>query len=217
MYLKIVISLFLCLFCSTFTMAQTDSINMDELEFSQIRTELDSPKANSSSRSASTAQIGTKKVAYPPSAQETTLLAIFVSGFFGGLAALLMPCIFPMLPLTVSFFTKGAEKSKAVSRAVLYGFFIILIYVVLGFVDDKTDLAPEDIVVNSNGKSLTTIGKKWSDLQASKFKSNSQPFYVLLYPNSESLLATPQGADYDIENYRLFLNSGLQAFRNKVN
>jgi len=43
-----------------------------------------------------------------------------------------MPCIFPMLPLTVSFFTKGTEKGKAFSRAALYGFFIILIYVVLG-------------------------------------------------------------------------------------
>ncbi|WP_254075217.1 protein-disulfide reductase DsbD family protein [Pedobacter steynii] len=61
------------------------------------------------------------------------LIAIFIAGFIGGLAALLMPCIFPMLPLTVSFFTKGSQtKSKAVSRAMFYGLSIIVIYVVLG-------------------------------------------------------------------------------------
>ena len=61
------------------------------------------------------------------------LIAIFIAGFIGGLAALLMPCIFPMLPLTVSFFTKGSQtKGKAVSRAMFYGLSIIVIYVVLG-------------------------------------------------------------------------------------
>lgn len=81
------------------------------------------------------------------------------------------------------------------------------------YVDDKTDLAAEDVVVNAKGKQLTTIGKKWSDLQASKFNSNSQPFYVLLDPKTEALLATPQGADYEIENYKLFLSTGLKAFK----
>ncbi len=81
------------------------------------------------------------------------------------------------------------------------------------YVDDKTDLAAQDVVVNAKGKSLTTIGKKWSDLQASKFNSNSQPFYVLIDPKTEKLLATPQGANYNIENYKLFLNSGLSAFK----
>ena len=44
-----------------------------------------------------------------------SLWAIFIAGFIGGFAALLMPCIFPMLPLTVSFFTKGSQsKSNAI-------------------------------------------------------------------------------------------------------
>ncbi|SFH26620.1 protein-disulfide reductase DsbD family protein [Pedobacter insulae] len=80
------------------------------------------------------------------------------------------------------------------------------------YVDDKTELAPADVVINAKGKSLTTIGKKWSDLQASKFNSNSQPFYVLLDPKTEQLLATPQGANYEIENYKMFLSSGLKAY-----
>ena len=53
-------------------------------------------------------------------------------GFFGGLIALLTPCVFPMIPLTVSFFTKGAkDKAKGKRDAFIYGFFILLIFVLL--------------------------------------------------------------------------------------
>ncbi|OAQ38394.1 disulfide bond formation protein DsbD [Pedobacter psychrophilus] len=62
-----------------------------------------------------------------------SLWAIFIAGFIGGLLALIMPCIFPMLPLTVSFFTKKAEsRAKAISHAFIYGLSIIIIYVLLG-------------------------------------------------------------------------------------
>ena len=80
------------------------------------------------------------------------------------------------------------------------------------YVDDKTELAAEDKVTTPEGKELSTIGKKWSDLQARKFQSNSQPYYVLLDPKTEMPLVKPQGADYSIENYKKFLNSGLAAF-----
>ena len=56
---------------------------------------------------------------------------VFLFGFIGGLIALLTPCVFPMIPLTVSFFTKGDGDSKGVGKAVLYGFFIFAIYAVL--------------------------------------------------------------------------------------
>ena len=57
---------------------------------------------------------------------------IFGLGFLGGLIALLTPCVFPMIPLTVSFFTKQSKnKSKGIVNAVLYGFFIVLIYFLL--------------------------------------------------------------------------------------
>ncbi|SMP26952.1 protein-disulfide reductase DsbD family protein [Chryseobacterium profundimaris] len=53
-------------------------------------------------------------------------------GFIGGLIALLTPCVFPMIPLTVSFFTKGSlNKAKGKSDAFIYGFFIFLIFVLL--------------------------------------------------------------------------------------
>lgn len=63
---------------------------------------------------------------------DSSLLTIFLLGFLGGLIALITPCVFPMIPLTVSFFTqKAGDKSKGVGSAVLYGFFIFLIYVLL--------------------------------------------------------------------------------------
>jgi thiol:disulfide interchange protein len=57
---------------------------------------------------------------------------IFLIGFLGGLIALLTPCVFPMIPLTVSFFTKKAtSRKKGIVNALIYGFFIFLIYVLL--------------------------------------------------------------------------------------
>lgn len=63
------------------------------------------------------------------------LLSIFILSFLGGLAALLTPCVFPMIPMTVSFFTKQS-KNKAVGfrNAIIYGIAIIAIYVLLGTV-----------------------------------------------------------------------------------
>lgn len=64
--------------------------------------------------------------------KNSSLLAIFLLGLLGGFIALLTPCVFPMIPLTVSFFTKQAgDKNKAVKNAALYGFFIFLIYALL--------------------------------------------------------------------------------------
>ncbi|MCW5520604.1 thioredoxin family protein [Aureitalea sp. L0-47] len=61
------------------------------------------------------------------------LWAIFIIAFLSGFAALLTPCVFPMIPLTVSFFTKQSEnRAKGIKNAILYGIFIIVIYVVLG-------------------------------------------------------------------------------------
>lgn len=69
----------------------------------------------------------------PPNSENTSLWGIFLAGIAGGFLAFFMPCIFPMVPLTVSFFTKkSGSKAQAVSQALLYGIFIIVIYVALG-------------------------------------------------------------------------------------
>ena len=59
----------------------------------------------------------------------------FILGFAGGLLALLTPCVFPMIPLTVSYFTKGSkDKKKGFANALIYALSIIVIYVSLGLI-----------------------------------------------------------------------------------
>jgi len=67
------------------------------------------------------------------SQQQQTLWETFIAGLFGGFLAFLMPCIFPMVPLTVSYFTKRAgSRQKGIGQALVYGLSIIVIYVALG-------------------------------------------------------------------------------------
>jgi thiol:disulfide interchange protein len=69
----------------------------------------------------------------PVPAPEKGLLSIFIIAFFSGFAALLTPCVFPMIPMTVSFFTKQSKtKSAGIRNAIFYGVSIIVIYVFLG-------------------------------------------------------------------------------------
>lgn len=74
----------------------------------------------------------TKKVE-PKKEEQRGLWTIFFLAFLGGFAALLTPCVFPMIPMTVSFFTKQSKtKAEGKRNAIIYGISIILIYVVLG-------------------------------------------------------------------------------------
>ena len=82
------------------------------------------------------------------------------------------------------------------------------------YVDDKTALpVAEQRVSKFSGKKIKTIGNEWSDFQASRYNANSQPFYVQLDPATEKVLATPQGANYDPDNFVRFLDGGLAAYR----
>ena len=81
-------------------------------------------------------------VALPEAAEEEvstvsegiSFWSTFIKGFLGGFLALLTPCVFPMVPLTVSFFTKQSKtRAKGVSNAILYGISIMIIYVLLGY------------------------------------------------------------------------------------
>ena len=65
--------------------------------------------------------------------EEEGLVGTFLLGFLLGLAALFTPCVFPMIPMTVSFFTKQSKnRADGIKNALLYGFFIIFIYTGLG-------------------------------------------------------------------------------------
>lgn len=70
-----------------------------------------------------------------PREESRSLLYIFLAGFLGGLIALVTPCVWPMIPMTVSFFLKqNKSRRKSVSQAALYGISIVVIYVALGLI-----------------------------------------------------------------------------------
>ena len=67
------------------------------------------------------------------SASDTSWIYIFLAGLAGGLLALLTPCVWPMIPMTVSFFLKrNKSRRKAIADALIYGASIIIIYVAMG-------------------------------------------------------------------------------------
>ncbi|RUT68568.1 DUF255 domain-containing protein [Flavobacterium cupreum] len=74
----------------------------------------------------------------PVKAPQRSLWSIFFIAFLSGFAALLTPCVFPMIPMTVSFFTKQSKsRAKGIRNAIIYGFSIIAIYVILGLIVTK--------------------------------------------------------------------------------
>ncbi|MBW1655522.1 protein-disulfide reductase DsbD family protein [Flavobacterium quisquiliarum] len=74
-----------------------------------------------------------KEISSGKTAPEESLWTLFFFSFLGGLAALFTPCVFPMIPMTVSFFTKQSKtKAAGIRNAIMYGIFIIVIYVILG-------------------------------------------------------------------------------------
>ena len=98
----------------------SDSVKVDA-------TEVDTEKATADVKTENTTVKTTKKE------EKKGLLGIFIIAFFSGFAALLTPCVFPMIPMTVSFFTKQSkDRSKGIRNAIYYGLSIIVIYVALG-------------------------------------------------------------------------------------
>jgi len=124
---------------SAVAVQKTDTASTAGVTFTDIPTAADSMAAAASKKTAEVTK-SVEKISAAADAQSKadegkpkTLWAIFLAGFLGGFAAFLMPCIYPMLPLTVSFFTKKAgSRSKAVFQSLLYGISIIVIYVFVG-------------------------------------------------------------------------------------
>jgi len=90
---------------------------------------------NSVSKSAKDALKTPKDLTSKSTGSDTdqSLWTLFFFSFLGGLAALFTPCVFPMIPMTVSFFTKQSKnKTIGIRNALFYGLFIIVIYVILG-------------------------------------------------------------------------------------
>lgn len=114
-----------------------DTVSTNDIEFTDIPTAADSMAAAKAAQKKDTvkkADAAKVTVAAPQETQKT-LWQVFIAGFLGGLIAVTMPCIYPMLPLTVSFFTKKAgSRAKGITQSMIYGLSIIVIYVLLGMV-----------------------------------------------------------------------------------
>jgi thiol:disulfide interchange protein DsbD len=117
----------------------TFTFSLPKIEISQT----DLPVATTDTTIVDTAKVvkeeSTKTIASAeptePKDEEKGLWTIFFLAFLGGFAALLTPCVFPMIPMTVSFFTKQSKNPAQGKRnAILYGISIIAIYVVLGLI-----------------------------------------------------------------------------------
>ena len=123
-----------------FTQAQDTTVSTDDLVFTEIgspadtaasKVVKDSVKKDTVKATETAAQV--QPLANQPSDKEQTMWQTFIQGLLGGFIAFLMPCIFPMVPLTVSYFTKRAgSRKKGIGQALIYGLSIIVIYVAFG-------------------------------------------------------------------------------------
>jgi len=91
------------------------------------------PVTSQDTAKATTASTLKTQISKPEKEDDKGIFSIFFIAFLSGFAALLTPCVFPMIPMTVSFFTKQSKNRAAgIKNAILYGLSIIIIYVVLG-------------------------------------------------------------------------------------
>lgn len=120
-----------------------DTAAVDDIQFTEIGSSADSAANHLTKDSVKKDTIvkdsvlgaTAAKTALPgiPAEVKVTLWETFIKGLFGGFLAFLMPCIFPMVPLTISYFTKRAgSRKKGIGQALIYGASIIVIYVVFG-------------------------------------------------------------------------------------
>lgn len=115
-------------FTFTFTLPE-----INEIKTSSTVLAIDTSKIDTVQTTIKTTKAA--KIEAPKKKPDSSLLTIFILAFLGGFAALLTPCVFPMIPMTVSFFTKQSKNPAQGKRnAVLYGISIIAIYVILGLV-----------------------------------------------------------------------------------
>jgi thiol:disulfide interchange protein len=115
--------------------ADTSTAIPDDLEFTTIGSEEDSLAnvAKADTVKKDTSASATTPISPVKGDNNRTLWQTFIEGLLGGFLAFLMPCIFPMVPLTVSYFTKRAgSRQKGITQAIIYGLSIIVIYVAVG-------------------------------------------------------------------------------------
>ncbi|MFZ4100525.1 MAG: cytochrome c biogenesis protein CcdA [Sphingobacterium thalpophilum] len=116
-----------------FTIAIQAGSSQADLTASSAKSDSTASIISSDSPSPTLQPASVPTIQAPADSVNSSLWAIYIAGFIGGLAAFFMPCIYPMIPLTVSFFTKkSGSRAKGIQSAIMYGLSIIVIYVALG-------------------------------------------------------------------------------------
>jgi len=122
--------------CAAFIQKEDTTAVADDIQFTEIGSPADSaaaPKVTGSAKKDTVKAVAPVMKSSVSQEKEQTLWDTFLQGLVGGFIAFLMPCIFPMVPLTVSYFTKRAgSKAKGIGQALIYGASIIIIYVAFG-------------------------------------------------------------------------------------
>nr|WP_199001382.1 cytochrome c biogenesis protein CcdA [Flavobacterium sp. ASV13] len=127
---------------STFKMDAVDAVTESKLDETKVAVPVDTAKTAVEAAKVETAKTevaeAPAKEEVPVQAPARSLWSIFFIAFISGFAALLTPCVFPMIPMTVSFFTKQSKsRAKGIRNAIIYGLSIIAIYVILGLIVTK--------------------------------------------------------------------------------
>jgi len=146
-YLRVILAtlMVLAIFCSVGSApalavqkSKADTVSTTDVQFTDIPTAADSiairkKAADSAAKTQAAAKQKTQSQKAPSTEKPKTLWQIFIFGLLGGFTAVILPCIYPLLPLTVSFFTKkSGSRQKAIGQSLIYGVSIIIIYVTLG-------------------------------------------------------------------------------------
>ena len=115
------------------TVEPADTEAVDSVAMAPIAAPVASPAADGSDDAALWAPVDLSATGHAGSYSTHSLWYIFIACFLGGFVALLTPCVWPMIPMTVSFFLKkGRSRARAIGDAVTYGLSIIVIYLLLG-------------------------------------------------------------------------------------
>ncbi len=114
---------------------KTEAIDTEDKSFLQNTSVISAKAKNSDSETKYTVN---KLEQREKKEKNKSLWTLFILSFFAGFAALLTPCVFPMIPMTVSFFTKQSKtKAAGIRNAIIFGLSIIVLYVLLGGVVTK--------------------------------------------------------------------------------
>ena len=112
--------------------AVVDSVVVQQPQMIQYQQNQLNPKNNAESSWWAPVNVPAEDASEQPSTNSPWWM-IFIYGFFGGLAALITPCVWPLIPMTVSFFLKkNKSRAKSIQDAMTYGIAIIVIYLILG-------------------------------------------------------------------------------------